>query len=479
MNDAVEIKPDHKYQEVADRIESLIEKKILKVGDKLLSVRALSKEQGISLSTAFQAYYALESRGLIEARPQSGYYVKFSREHTLELPKTSEPPDDAIPVSVDDMINSVYVDLNSEKLLNFSMGAPAVELLPTAKLNKAVMHVLRESKTSCLNYEHIQGNAALRKQIVRQAFNWGGTPNEDDIIVTAGAVEALSLCVKAITNPGDAIAIESPTYFAIFQVMESHGLKVVEIPTDPITGIDLDYLETAIPRFDIKACLFVNNFNNPLGSCMPDGNKKQLVDMLARKEIPLIEDDIYGELYFGKTRPKTCKSFDKKGLVLHCASFSKSLAPGYRVGWAIPGRFKEKVLRLKRMHTVSTNTLAQAAIANFLSNGRYELHLRHLRKTLHTQSLKYVQAISEYFPEDTRITRPQGGFTLWIEMNEKINGYKLHKRALKHNIGIAPGQIFSSQGRFENCFRISYGQPFNETIDHGLQTLGKLMKEMR
>jgi DNA-binding transcriptional MocR family regulator len=470
---------DHKYIEVADRIETLIEKKILKVGDKLLSVRALSKEQGISLSTSFQAYYFLESKGLIEARPQSGYYVKYSPEHTLEMPQACEPIDDAVPVSVDDMINSVYVDLNAKNILNFSMGAPAASLLPTAKLNKAVVHAIRASKTSCTHYEHIQGNLELRKQIARQAFNWGGSPSDDDIVVTAGAVEAMSLCLKAITKPGDAVAIESPTYFAIFQVMESHGLKVVEIPTDPVSGIDLDYLEQAIPRFDIKACLFVTNFNNPLGSCMPDDKKKKLVEMLAKKEIPLVEDDIYGELYFGKTRPKTCKSFDKKGLVLHCSSFSKSLAPGYRIGWTIPGKFKQRVLRLKRMHTVSTNTLSQAAIADFLANGRYELHLRHLRKALHTQALRYVQAISEYFPEDTRITRPQGGFTLWIELNKKVNTYKLHKRALKYNIGIAPGQIFSSQGRFENCFRISYGEPWCEAIEDGIKTLGKLVREFR
>jgi DNA-binding transcriptional MocR family regulator len=249
--------------------------------------------------------------------------------------------------------------------------------------------------------------------------------------------------------------------------MESNGLKVVEIPTDPVTGIDIDYLAQAIPKFNIKACMVVNNFNNPLGSCMPDERKKYLVEMLAKKDIPLIEDDIYGELYFGKTRPKTCKTFDKKGLVLHCASFSKSLAPGYRIGWTIPGKFKDKVIRLKRMHTVSTNTLMQAAV---------ELHLRHLRKALHTQCLRYIQAVCEYFPEDTRITRPQGGFTLWIEMNKRINAYKLHKRALKHGIGIAPGQIFSSQGNFENCFRISYGAPWNPKIEEGLKTLGKLMR---
>jgi DNA-binding transcriptional MocR family regulator len=473
------VRQDHKYIDVSERIEKLIDNGVLKVGDKLLSVRALSKEQGISLSTAFQSYYHLESKGLIEARPQSGYYVKFSREHILDLPKAGDPPDDAVPVSVDEMISSVYHDLNSDKLIHFSLGVPSIELLPAAKLTKSVMQAIRDSKTSCMQYEHIQGNLALRRQIARQAFNWGGTPAEDEIVVTAGCVEALSLCIKATTKPGDAVAIESPTYFAIFQVMESHGLKVVEIPTDPVTGIDLNYLEQAIPKFDIKACLFVSNFNNPLGSCMPDENKKQLVDMLAKREIPLIEDDIYGEMYFGKTRPKTCKAFDKKGLVLHCSSFSKSLSPGHRIGWTIPGRYREKIIRLKRMHTVSTNTLSQAAITHFLSNGRYELHLRHLRKALHTQSLRYIQAICEYFPDDTKMTRPQGGFALWIELNKKINTYKLHKKALKHNIGIAPGQIFSSQARFENCLRLSYGEPWSTRIEEGIKTLGKLVKEMK
>lgn len=471
-------KPDHKYIEVAERIEKLIEKKALKVGDKLLSVRALSKEQGISLSTAFQSYYLLESKGLIEARPQSGYYVTCSLEHVLELPCVCEPPDDAVPVSVDEMISSVYYDLSSDKLINFSLGAPSIKLMPAAKLNKAVMQAVRDSKTSCLGYEHIQGNLELRRQIARQAFNWGGTPGEEDVVVTAGCVEALSLCIRAITKPGDAVAIESPTYFAIFQVMESHGLKVVEIPTDPITGVDLDYLESAIPKFDIKACLFVTNFNNPLGSCIPDDRKKMLVELLAKKEIPLIEDDIYGELYFGKTRPRTCKYYDKKGLVLYCSSFSKSLAPGHRIGWCLPGKFKDRVIKLKRMHTVSTNTLSQSTIAHFLANGRYELHLRHLRKALHTQSLRYVQAINDYFPDDTRLTRPQGGFALWIELNKKINTYKLHKRALKQNIGIAPGQIFSSQARFENCFRMCYGEPYTDHIEAGIKTLGKLITQL-
>jgi DNA-binding transcriptional MocR family regulator len=466
------------YLEVAERIETLIEKKSLKVGDKLLSTRALSKEQGISLSTAFQAYYHLESKGLIEARPQSGYYVKFSPQHTLEIPTCCDPVDEAVPVSVDEMISSVYYDLRSEKILSLNLGAPHPSLLPTAKLNKSVMHVLRSSKDSCLGYEHIQGNETLRKQIARLSFNWGGTLSDDDIVVTAGCMEALSLCLKAVTQPGDAVATESPTFYGILQAMQSLGLKVVEIPTDPTNGIDLNYLEGAIQKFDIKACLFVPNFSNPTGSCMPDEKKKHLVDMLAKREIPLIEDDIYGEMFFGKIRPKTCKSFDKKGLVLQCASFSKTLAPGYRIGWAVPGRFKEKVISLKRMTSIATNTLAQGAIAHFLQNGRYELHLRHLRKALHTNSLRYIQTISDSFPDDTKVTRPSGGFALWLEMNKRIDTYKLHKKALKHNVGIAPGQIFSNLGQqFQNHFRISFGLPWGGNVEEGLRTLGDLAKK--
>jgi DNA-binding transcriptional MocR family regulator len=472
------IERGHLYLEVADRIETLIEKKALKVGDRLLSTRALSKEQGISLSTAFQAYYFLESKGLIEARPQSGYYVKFSPQHTLSIPSCSAPMDEAVPITIDEMISSVYHDLRSEKILSFSLGSPHASMLPAAKLNKSVMHVLRSSKDSCLGYEHIQGNELLRKQIARLSFNWGGALSEEDVVVTAGCMEALSLCLRAVTKPGDAVAAEGPTFYGIFRVMQSLGLKVVEIPTDPIAGIDLSYLEHAVEKFDIKACVFVCNFNNPTGSCMPDDKKRQLTEMLAQREIPLIEDDIYGELFFGKTRPKTCKTFDKKGLVLQCASFSKSLAPGYRIGWTVPGRFKEKVITLKRMNNIATNTLAQSAIAHFLQNGRYELHLRNLRKTLHTNCLRYIQSVSSFFPEDTKLTRPQGGFALWVEMNKKVDAFKLHRKALKHNIGIAPGQIFSTHGhQFQNNFRISFGLPWSSRVEDGLNTLGELVRK--
>jgi DNA-binding transcriptional MocR family regulator len=227
----------------------------------------------------------------------------------------------------------------------------------------------------------------------------------------------------------------------------------------------------------IKACLFVPTFSNPLGYCMTNEKKKKLVELLAKNEVPLIEDDIYGEMYFGKTRPRTCKSYDKHGLVMLCSSISKTLAPGYRVGWCIPGRFKEQIINLKLMHALSSASPTQAAIGHFLETGRYDLHMRNLRKALHTQCLRYTQAIAEYFPQDIKVSRPQGGYGLWIELDKKIDAFELYEQALVYNISISPGQIFSTDSRFTNFIRISFGTPYNDEIDNSLKTLGRLLKQ--
>ncbi|PWT71462.1 MAG: PLP-dependent aminotransferase family protein [Bacteroidetes bacterium] len=469
---------DHLYLQVAGGIEKMIGEEILKIGDKLPSVRMLSEEYGISMGTAFQAYYHLEGKGLIESRPKSGYYVRFSFRRFPRLPRKTEPEPVENEVSVEDMISKVFTNLPSDDLLNFSVAVPPLELLPAAKINKAMLNAIRNSKNHGLNYEHVQGNKVFRKQLAKLSFNWGGKFSEEDIVVTAGCLEALVLCLRAVTKPGDTVAIESPTYFGIFQAIESLGLKAVEISTDPVAGLDIDDLQKAIRKFSIKACVFVPNFNNPLGSCMPDNKKQELVELITRCKIPLIEDDIYGEMYFGRHRPKTCKAYDKEGWVLYCSSFSKSLAPGYRVGWAMPGMFTEKVVRLKLTHTNSTATVTQLAISHFLNIGRYEYHLKKLRTALYTQCLRYIQGIIQYFPEDSHVSRPQGGFVLWIELNKKIDSYKLYQEAMKHQISITPGQVFSTQKHLSNCLRISYAKPWSEEVENGLKVIGDLIKKM-
>jgi DNA-binding transcriptional MocR family regulator len=376
------------------------------------------------------------------------------------------------------MINSIFFDDSQENVINFSLAVPDNSILPAAKLNKSVVHALRTNKDHCIGYELPQGNIELRKQIAKLAFNWGGKVDAGEVVVTNGCLEAITMCLRAVTKAGDTVAIECPTYFGIYQAVENLGLKVVEISTCAIDGIELDCLQKAIDKCEIKACIVVPNFNNPLGSCMPDENKEKLVRMITKYNIPLIEDDIYGELYFGKSRPRTCKYFDKKGMVMHCSSISKSLTPGYRIGWAIPGKFIDQVKLIKRMSNISSPRLTQAAIAHFLTIGRYEYHLKNLRKALHMQCLRYMQAIIEYFPSDTKISRPHGGFVLWLELNKKINSFKLRSEAIQHKISIVPGRIFSAGCNYSNFIRISFGRPWSEDVDYGLMMLGKLIKKM-
>jgi len=469
---------DHLYLQVANGVEKMITDDILKIGDKLPSVRLLSEEYGISMGTAFQAYYHLEGKGLVESRPKSGYYVRFNFKRFPDLPKVIQPEPISSEVSVKDTIASIYGDVASPIKMNFAIAVPDASLLPTAKINKSVIHALRKSKDHCIGYENTQGNIDLRKQIVKLAFNWGGKFKTDDIIVTSGCLEAINLCLRAVTQNGDTVAVESPNYFGIYQSLENMGLKVVEISSNPSTGLDIDCLEKSIDKFNVKACIVTPNFNNPSGSCMPEENKKRLVEVITKHNIALIEDDIYGELYFGRSRPRTCKYYDTKGLVMHCASLSKSLAPGYRIGWTIPGKFTEDVKQIKRISDISSPSLTQVAMAHFLGNGRYEYHLKNLRKALHTQYLKYTQAIIQYFPEGTKLSRPQGGFVLWAELPEKVNASKLRLEAMKHHISVVPGKIFSVRCNYHNFIRISFGKPWNEDMDYGLMMLGKIVKKM-
>ncbi len=463
--------------QIAERLGSQIRQRLLKTGEKLPSVRALSSEQGISMSTAYKAYVQLEIKGLIEARPKSGYYVRYTPARSFDERKPERQVRESKKLSLDEMIALVYRNFSGDSIVRLSRSAPALSLLPQAKLNKSMMEAIRLSNNSCINYDSIQGNENLRNQIARLAFSWGGNILPDDVVTSQGCMEALVFCLRAVTKPGDVVAIESPAYFGIFTTVQSLGLKIIEIPTDPIDGLDLDFLELAINEKQIKACLFVPTFSNPLGYCMPNEAKKRLVELLEKHNVPLIEDDIYGELYFGKTRPRTCKSYDKQGLVMLCSSVSKSLAPGYRVGWCIPGKFKTQIISLKLIHALSSASPTQAAIGHFLETGRYDLHLRNLRKALHTQCLRYTQAIAEYFPADIKVSRPEGGYGLWIELNKKIDAFELYEKALVYNVSISPGQIFSTDSRFTNFIRISFGIPYNNEIETSLKTLGQLIAE--
>lgn len=379
---------------------------------------------------------------------------------------------------VDDLVR-VLIHARGRGLVPLGTAHVAPELLPTRKLNAILAAIAREGAGPCATYDELRGLPQLRRQLARRAVTWGTFLEEDDFVTAVGATEALYLSLRAVTKPGDVIAVESPSYFGLLRLIEGHGLRAVEIPTDPRTGLDLDALDDAIRSGPVRAVLAAPNFTNPLGARMPDENKERLVKMLARREIPLIEDDVYGDLAYDGTRPRPAKAFDKEGWVLLCGSVSKTLAPGYRVGWVAPGRFQDAVERQKFAHTVSSPSPTQMAVAEFLAEGGYDRHVRKLRRTLADQTARYREAIAAAFPEGTRVSCPQGGFVLWVEMKDDVKAVELQLRALDRGIAIAPGPIFSARNRFASCVRISTGHPFSEAIERAIRELGRIAHEIK
>ncbi|SIQ82436.1 transcriptional regulator, GntR family [Chryseobacterium sp. RU37D] len=467
---------EYLYTEIANGIASHIRSGVLKAGEKLPSIRKLCLDHQISMNTAKRVFLELESQSLIDAKPQSGYFVSNILSVTLPLPEVSRPSLIANNDEPDELINKIYENIGKKDLTIFSIGVPSGDLLPLAKLKKEIINATRTLRDGGTEYEELQGNVKLRRMIAQRSLQWGGNFHENDLVTTNGGMNALSFCLMALGRPGDTIAIESPCYPGILQLANGLGLKVLELPTHPTTGIEVDALKKVLKKIDL--CLLIPNYNAPLGSCMPEENKKEVVKLLSENGIPLIEDDVYGDLYFGAVRPKCCKSFDREGNVLYCSSISKTLAPGYRVGWIAPGKYKDKILKLKLLHSTSSISIVNEAVANFLKSGKYERHLQYMRKALHNNYQNYVQTIAESFPEGTRTSRPQGGLSLWVEFDKNIKTTALYDFAIKENISIAPGRMFTLQNQFENCMRLCIGLPWTEETQSKLRQVGKLGRMM-
>jgi DNA-binding transcriptional MocR family regulator len=462
------------YEQVADRMRGLIAEGTLQPGDRLPSVRKLHQQLSVSVSTILEAYRLLEDQGWISARPQSGYYVK---QGLLKVPE--EPhhatlhPEESVEVS---LAYRVYASKHDSSMIQLGAAVPSADLFPLAALNRLMGQVIRAQPQSVHRYEVPSGCETLRHEVARRLMEAGCSLSPNEIVITNGATEALSLSLQAVTQPGDAVAIESPAYYNLLEVLNALHLRVLELPTHPQDGVSLAALESALKQRQISACVLVANFNNPLGSCMSSEKKRQIVLLFNTYNIPLIEDDIYGDLTFEGTRPKAIKAFDTQGLVLYCASVSKTLSPGLRIGWCAPGRYQTKVELLKMSMNLSTAPIPQLTVAAFLANGGYDRHLRQLRRAFQLQITQMTQAICTYFPAETKVTRPRGGFILWLQFPNVFDSLLLYEEALVHSINVAPGVIFSPSGNYRNCLRLNCGLPWSPRIEQAMQTLGQLCK---
>lgn len=466
------------YQQVADKLEKLIRTGVLRAGNRIPSVRQTCVQHGVSLTTAVQAYLLLENRGLIEARPKSGFFVRPSVRGTLQEPPPSRTREVATRVDVASLQERIFDAARMPDVVPFGAAYPGAANLPVAKLSRIMASVARSAGAHGIGYEMPPGSAALRREIARRSLERGLNLSPEEIIITCGGTEALALCLRAVTRAGDVVAVESPTYFGVLQQIEELGLKAIEIPMHPRDGMDLDALERAVKSRRLAACLAVPNFSNPLGSLMPDTHKQRMVEILARRDIPLIEDDINGGLHHHGNRPHVAKSFDRDGRVMMCGSFSKTLAPGYRVGWVVPGRYFDRVKALKLTSTLATATLPQLAVAEFVANGGYDHHLRALRRQLAAQIEQMSEAVAEAFPAGIKLTRPTGGFVLWVELPPGTSALELHRRALAQKISIAPGPMFSATGGFENFIRLNCGHPWSVESERAVGALGRLVRQL-
>ena len=464
----------NRYQQYADEIAELIRKQSLRPGDRLPSVRQASASRKISPSTVFQAYYLLESRGLIQARPRSGYYVSAARRVGQPEPATSQPPAGSTHVAISELVFEVLGSVRQREVVPLGSAFPSPELFPLDRLARSLSAGMRRLDPWRIAEDLTPGSPALRRQIGLRCITEGIDVDTDEIVITNGAMEALNLSLQAVTQPGDVVAVESPTFYAALQALERLQLKAVEVATHPRTGIDLAALAQALDRHAVKACWLMPNFQNPLGSLMPDEHKRALVELLAARQIPLVEDDVYGELYFGASRPLPAKAFDRQGLVMHCSSFSKCLAPGYRVGWVAGGRFAPRIERLKLMTSLSASVPSQEALSHYLQHGSYDRHLRGLRSRLAAQQAVALRALEKHFPKGTRVTRPEGGYFVWAELPAALDSLRLHRLALSHNISVAPGHLFSSDRRFGHCLRLNYGHAADRRVEAAFKTLGQL-----
>lgn len=471
---------EHLFTQLAATIASGIASGSYRRGERLPSLRRLQQARGVSLATAYRAYEDLEARGLIEVRPRSGFFVSSAPPQRGAPPRLSGRPIGPRPVTVAAAASDVIAASLDPSLVPFGASTLCSEWLPTRHMARILRDLLASELEAVLNYAPSEGDPELRRALAGRSVLWGAPVAVDQIVVTAGCAEAVSLALRAVAPAGSPVVVESPTHFGFLQILRELGHPALALPTDPTRGLEPAALREALARHKVGACLLTPHFQNPLGFLMPDERKQEIVELTNRHAVPLIEDDIYGDLSFAAKRPTLMRRYDLRGLVTTCSSVSKVLAPGFRVGWCIPGeRHVSRVLRLKAATTLASATLAQKATQRFLGTGAFDRHLRHLREQLRIATGRMAESLSHSFPEEVRFVAPPGGNMFWVELPAGVDAMRLSRRAREAGISIVPGNVFSPGSAYASHVRLTCTRPFDDRMAAGIATLGKLIRAQR
>lgn len=470
-------KSDLLYEEVAARVKGLIEAGTLRPGDRIPSVRRLHREWKVSISTVLEAYRRLEDQGYIEARPKSGYYVRLRL--LPDEPRLGAPPSRPREVR-GSMTYRLMAEVNDPTIIKLGAAVPHPDLLPTKRIGRLIAEELRRHPFECHGYVMSSGAPALRKEIARRLVGAGCSLSPKDLVVTSGAQEGVYLSLRALVGdrPEPTVIVESPAYYGHLETLEVLGIHALPVATHPREGIELDALEEALEEHDVAAMLLVPNFSNPLGALMPQDKRREVLKLASRYGVPIIEDDVFGELAHDHRSLEAIKAHDDEGLVYYCGSFSKTISAGLRVGWVAPGEELDRIAHLKLVTNTAAPGVGQLVLARFLREGGYDRHLRRLRRTYAENLRRMTAAIASHFPAGTRVSRPEGGSLLWVEMPRGVDSLELQERAREHKISIAPGPMFSVGWRYRRYMRLNAGQPWSPQVEAAVRTLGQLAKKL-
>ena len=461
------------YQQVVSMILRMSDKSTIRPGDKLPSLRSLSRSLKVSVPTVRQGYIELERLGVIESRPKSGYFLKAKLQHSdnMRKPELVTRPRE---VKKQILIEEVFDVIHQPGSIGLGLANPS-SAYPSDKLLARIMRrVLANSGERALTYAPMEGFAALRRQLAARYLDRGIRVDPQDVLITNGGQESIAIALQCVAATGDVIAVESPTYFGVLELIESLGMKALEIPLCPAHGIAAADVRHAIEKHPVKALIMSSSVSNPLGSWQDPNELQQIAAILENSQIPVIEDDVYGELYFGERCGGLARTHTQREGVLTCSSFSKTAAPGYRIGWLLAGRFHDQAKNVTRALSCSSSLQNQWTLSEFIASGDYDRNLRRLRSVLKTNKQRAISLVQESFPRGTKISDPSGGGVLWVELPSGIDGYQLFKTAMQHEISIAPGDLFSPSAKYKNFVRISFGIPWSDRVEAGYRTLGTL-----
>ncbi|WP_426767000.1 PLP-dependent aminotransferase family protein [Erwinia aphidicola] len=466
------------YHQLAETLAEAIRQGTFMPGSRLPAIRRCASIHQVSVNTVLTAYGILEDRGLIEARPQSGYYVRDAlpalTRQSFQHSSVRSPGREKL-----DLIDAVFAAQNHSDYTNISLACPqSGDFFPTAKISRIMASLLRREPQLIGRYALPPGSLRLRREIARRSMGLGITISAEDVTLTHGCMEALQLGLRAVTQPGDCVGVETPTYFYLFPLLASLGLKVLEIPTDPQYGLSLDALELLLQEKRIKALIAMPNAQNPLGSSMTLAGKKRLARLVNQYQVPLLEDGLYAELQFCWPLTPAVKAFDEGGWVMYCTSFTKTVAPDFHLGWIAAGRFAQQLARLKAVSSLAESRLLSETLGHFLESGGYDHHLRSLRRRYAAQLEEARGIIARHFPQGTRATRPSGGFVFWVELPGNVDSVELFHRLLQEKICLTPGALYTLSERCNHALRLSCCYPFDERYTWALKRTGALACEM-